>query len=441
MRIMFSQLMSVRWQYIVSVVILVVTSFMKLQSVRTPENVKIPTQSLPSPNGYDYFVAAAEQVPDAEFFEQCRYLSHMSMFDHRSKLPGQTAPMSQSALDRMLADDAPAIKTMRDGFKYQCVVPRSTAFPPARPFDELSIMNPKTESPVGALLLVLDFDCTVRSVEGRWSDAMREDIDDMQLTTDLGVQGDISWPMSGFNPKKSVYTLACQTVDKLGAADSRTDGQLLAKLDRCAVSYPETLEEEKWSHETCLLNLFGQDGRRHRGDFVSWPPVDLAFDFESPAEAFDDYNRYANACIAVAHLPWPERLRRGWPARQRDPINEMLGADFENDEDERATLALSELLATSLALHAYKLDHGVCPRTFAQLVPTYLPAAPLDPFSDGQPLKYRIVGDHDLLYSIGPDGVDNGGAPIPMSATALALGDSVTRDLTAKGDIVAGVNY
>jgi hypothetical protein len=41
----------------------------------------------------------------------------------------------------------------------------------------------------------------------------------------------------------------------------------------------------------------------------------------------------------------------------------------------------------------------------------YLSYVPEDPFS-GQPLVYRAQGTNWLLYSVGPDGVDDGGKPV-----------------------------
>jgi len=66
------------------------------------------------------------------------------------------------------------------------------------------------------------------------------------------------------------------------------------------------------------------------------------------------------------------------------------------------------LLQTDLALRLYQHDHGELPRDLEQLVPTYLPALPLDPYS-GQLLRYRIDGDDFILYSIGKDRRDDGG--------------------------------
>jgi hypothetical protein len=44
-------------------------------------------------------------------------------------------------------------------------------------------------------------------------------------------------------------------------------------------------------------------------------------------------------------------------------------------------------------------------------VPEFVPAVPLDPI-DGQPLRYRPNADGTfLLYSVGENGVDDGGNP------------------------------
>jgi hypothetical protein len=49
------------------------------------------------------------------------------------------------------------------------------------------------------------------------------------------------------------------------------------------------------------------------------------------------------------------------------------------------------------------------PENLNELVPAYLSAVPRDPF-DGQPMRYRRMADGVIVYSVGPDGKDNGGA-------------------------------
>lgn len=65
------------------------------------------------------------------------------------------------------------------------------------------------------------------------------------------------------------------------------------------------------------------------------------------------------------------------------------------------------LLVAELALHEHVLEHGRAPDTLAELVPRYLPAIPIDPYS-GQPLVYRQRGDGYVLYSVGANGIDDG---------------------------------
>jgi hypothetical protein len=71
--------------------------------------------------------------------------------------------------------------------------------------------------------------------------------------------------------------------------------------------------------------------------------------------------------------------------------------------------AARELAVTALALKRYHLVHHQYPAELPALVPQFLAGVPRDP-ADGQPLRYRLQPDGTfLLYSIGEDGMDNGG--------------------------------
>ena len=61
------------------------------------------------------------------------------------------------------------------------------------------------------------------------------------------------------------------------------------------------------------------------------------------------------------------------------------------------------------ALERYRLANGHFPEILNALVPQYLKELPQD-IMDGQPLRYRRTEDGQfVLYSVGSDGVDNGG--------------------------------
>jgi len=70
------------------------------------------------------------------------------------------------------------------------------------------------------------------------------------------------------------------------------------------------------------------------------------------------------------------------------------------------------LAIASLALAAYRADHGSFPETLAELCPKYLAGLPRDIYGDG-PFQYRRSADGFLLYSVGSNGRDDGGRSHP----------------------------
>lgn len=75
------------------------------------------------------------------------------------------------------------------------------------------------------------------------------------------------------------------------------------------------------------------------------------------------------------------------------------------------------VVITAIALKRFQLAHGCLPTQLSDLAPSFVPSVPLDPV-DGQPLRYRLQTDgRYLLYSLGPNGVDDGGDPNSATAT------------------------
>jgi hypothetical protein len=69
------------------------------------------------------------------------------------------------------------------------------------------------------------------------------------------------------------------------------------------------------------------------------------------------------------------------------------------------------IVTTAIALKRYQLRHHQLPATLDQLTPDLLKMLPID-CMDGQPLRYRRNTDGTfLLYSVGENGVDDGGSP------------------------------
>lgn len=86
------------------------------------------------------------------------------------------------------------------------------------------------------------------------------------------------------------------------------------------------------------------------------------------------------------------------------------------------------LINVGAAIKLYKLENEVFPASLVQLVPEYLDKIPYDEFNRSEPIKYLTKDDKAVLYSIGPDRVDDKGEKefdIDRINENVALGDIV----------------
>lgn len=85
-------------------------------------------------------------------------------------------------------------------------------------------------------------------------------------------------------------------------------------------------------------------------------------------------------------------------------------------ETSRRKHAQLRCMIAALAVERYRQTHKKWPDPLDKVCPQFLSAAPLDPF-DGQPLRYRRLGDGVVIYSVGKDGIDDGGKLDPGHST------------------------
>ena len=134
--------------------------------------------------------------------------------------------------------------------------------------------------------------------------------------------------------------------------------------------------------------------------------------------------------IDVARQPWPAKLdaakilgqRYGVDVPRRPPqrswLNYAVGSSFPAIGAgivtgyvpiAGMTLAVRRTSIAAVAIERFRRAHaGQPPATLSALVPEYLAAVPMDPFS-GQPLPYHRAADTYAVYSIGQDRIDAGG--------------------------------
>ena len=107
-----------------------------------------------------------------------------------------------------------------------------------------------------------------------------------------------------------------------------------------------------------------------------------------------------------------------WPNRQ---------AIRKAEAKHKQVVAHERLLATEMALRSYQFEHGGPPAKLEDMVTNFLAKLPQDPFG-ACPLTFRSQGTNWLLYSIGSDGVDDGG-------------QAVGSGLPGKGDILVDSSW
>jgi hypothetical protein len=153
----------------------------------------------------------------------------------------------------------------------------------------------------------------------------------------------------------------------------------------------------------------------------------------SDLRAFDEM-------IQASRQPWPatwqavEVMQAKYPAaravtrpRVVDILFRPAGIALPAREFSMVVTAVAQSLARTraaiavLAIARYRLAHaGALPSTLADLTPAYLTAPLIDPFT-GRELLYRRTESAYKVYSVGPDGTDDGGLWVSASDLQFSM--------------------
>ena len=101
-------------------------------------------------------------------------------------------------------------------------------------------------------------------------------------------------------------------------------------------------------------------------------------------------------------------------------------------EIDHRTQAQLQNARTALAVEHYRFDHGdQRPVTLDDLVPDYITSVPIDPY-DGLPIKYLKTDNGCLIYSVGEDLTDDGGALTDADGEKFTAGTDITLTIKRK---------
>lgn len=102
--------------------------------------------------------------------------------------------------------------------------------------------------------------------------------------------------------------------------------------------------------------------------------------------------------------------QRGGGGRESARVAPVLAAE---EFDARMAASVQALERAAIAIETYRAERTRYPSGWADLVPDLVPESPADPWArDGAPLRLLAPPWDEaaiLLYSVGPDGMDDGG--------------------------------
>jgi hypothetical protein len=434
-----------RWPIRLAILILAAAALVKWQSTWLPTDTGLPANPPPLSDNAKDIIAQATQVMDHDIDQIAPYGAPASSISSTRNSTGVYNAGNTSAVyyaytpaekDEIVRRNIPAFDKLEQSFAY----PYQDNTKPS--FNAVYTYFSQDRDLARALRTAAE----VKAAHGDWNTAVKYDLDAVQMGGELSNNTILIGVLVG---------VACEAIGRrdlygyvghLNSAQADAAAKRLLAIDASSPPPSQSLVDEGEFTKAALLDMFRQ---KHWRDSISAsfgasgePPDDwvvrTALAVESPRTAYDNFTDYNKRAIQNAEIPWPAQIKTTEPEPARDLINQVL------DSPSREILFKSyysqvynRLLATQLALQAYHLNHGTYPSTLIELIPKYLPSVPIDPFSDEQPLKYRIDGGKYLLYSIGPDAVDDGGNTI--FDLHHKTQPYLLWDMSEKGDVVSGI--
>lgn len=292
------------------------------------------------------------------------------------------------------------------------------------------------------LALVLECEACVLAARGDLAGALSSLLDTFHLANDVATARTFLTVTVGIAICAIGRRRAWLLVDRLPASVAADAARRLsAELPREPTWRAVVDGEDAWG-QAARAELFGHDDWRET--------LRKVFDFHGAGpHSYDALRRLSPEEYTAIETAYHETLRRSadgpyrpyLPPRPRHPA-----FDFGTDTTPLVRLrylsgqAMNRLLAVRLAVHARHAAGRPMPRHLDELVPEYLPDVPLDPFSNGEPLCCAPGAGELLVWSRGPDGVDDRGMPASkglLLRRRLSVGGLA---LDTKGDLLMGVN-
>lgn len=258
--------------------------------------------------------------------------------------------LNQEALRAVIQTNDEALRLLRVGLTQRCVVPMIQAGPDSTNLQAKALHSLAEFKRLAQLLAT---EGRLAEMENRPADAARSYLDCIRFGNEQSRGGPLISLLVGLACEAIGYQPLLGILPKLSDPELREVTRRLEEVRRASVPW-----DEVWRAERRYIT---QSARNPFAWLIAYPPI------------------------------IPAKLK----AQQKDA----------------AILSKLSLLSVELALRCHQAEHGKPPAQLKGLTPEFLKDIPLDPFK-GKPLVYRPKGTNWVLYSVGPDRVDDGGVPV-----------------------------
>ena len=368
----------------------------------------IPNPKLPNPNAFDTFKIAYSQLLDSA---KIVYV----LADTHNSGKKEDREYTNSEKVAILKENLPALKTLREGLNQEY------GNPPVRSVSNMEAYLSNFKS-LGELLTL---EAKLKEEKGDWKGAMDSSLDCIQMGIKIPHGNGIIGGLAGISIQKDGRRSCDKCVKHLTAFEAKSVIKRLDETMRTQFKWESTMQEEAWQMRSILLN----------------DKKDLSI-FQYPVA--DNYDRRSKEWIARVKLPYSGHSILADTGIDFFGFNKMITDGYDRFF---CTSVLGRtknaILMFELALQAHKMEKGRYPTTLQELSPTYLKDLPIDPFAFTGTFRYRLDGAKYCLYSVGPDGKDDGGKAIDNPKAPGITTDLRARyrvKMESKGDIVSGVN-
>ncbi len=399
-----------------------------------PPDIRVHVPKMPKDNGFDYFVRAGEMVSRA---------GHLGPLSLSTKTPQQWTIPEYHAF---LAANSPALAELRVGlgkpYRYPPVLDWTAS---SASFEHFARFRECARTLVGEGLYY-----DVSNQPGRAADSM---LDCVEFGVTIPRGGTLIAGLVGVTVECIGDRYLEPVILKLPTAELARIAKRLERIQAKRVPYADVIRGEGLASVVNDVRLFSDPSTlKDLANPVKWLADDFAmtssggpssgggrakagrvwenvrFAFANKAAIIRENERYLKAVAMEQRGPYTGNSRVKVP---NNPLAQSCMPVFVRARAASCrSEAITTLLQTEVALRRYKLDHGRYPDRLKQLAPAYLRAVPIDPFGRGKPLRYKPLkgGSEYLLYSLGQDMRDDGGAAVSLSSGG-GSGDYVAGEL------------